>query len=105
MFDSPITGDETRIHFYEPKRKIDNRIWALKHAKRLSIAKRTLTAARKEGVICHFSSEILGHSCQLLFQKVGVSGSFYKIVVLKKKNAKKMRKVRPKTVSSMSIVT
>ena len=29
--------------FYEPKRKVDNRIWALKHAKKSRIATRTLT--------------------------------------------------------------
>ena len=32
-------GDETFVHFYEPKRKVDNRIWDLKHAKRPNIAK------------------------------------------------------------------
>ena len=44
VFDSLITGDETWVHFYEPKRKVYCRIWALKHAKRPSIAKRILTA-------------------------------------------------------------
>ena len=33
VFDSLITGDETWVHFYEPKRKVDNRIGALKYAK------------------------------------------------------------------------
>ena len=32
VFDSLITGDETSVHFHELKRKVDNRIWALKHA-------------------------------------------------------------------------
>ena len=32
VFDNLVTGDETWVHFYEPKRKVDNRIWALKHA-------------------------------------------------------------------------
>ena len=68
VFDSFITGDETWAHLYEPKRKVDIRIWALKHAKRLSIANRTDS---KEGVLRPFSSEIFGHSCKLLFQKVG----------------------------------
>ena len=44
MFDILITGDETRVHFYEPKRKIDNRKWALKYAKRQVSAKQTLAA-------------------------------------------------------------
>ena len=46
VFDNLVTGDETWVHFYEPKRKIDNRIWALKHAKRPHIAKRTMTSKK-----------------------------------------------------------
>ena len=46
VFDSHISGDETWVYFYDPKRKVDNRIWALKHAKRPSIAIRTLTAKK-----------------------------------------------------------
>ena len=67
MFDSLINGNETWDHLYEPKWKGDNRIWALKHAKRSSIAEQTLTAKK-----VLFSSKILGHSCKLLFQKVEV---------------------------------
>ena len=51
------------------KRKVDNRIWSMKHAKRRSIAERTLT---EKVLYTIFSSEILGHSSKLLFQKVGV---------------------------------
>ena len=40
-FANIITGDETWVHFYEPKRKIQNKIWATKGGKRLCIAKRT----------------------------------------------------------------
>ena len=29
VFDSLITGDETWVYFYEPKWKVDSRIWAL----------------------------------------------------------------------------
>ena len=49
MIVSYIAGDDTWVYLYEPKRKVDNRIWALKHAKRPSIAKRTLTA---KNVLC-----------------------------------------------------
>ena len=42
--DSLITGDKTWVPFYEPKGKVDKRIWALKHANSPSIAKQTLTA-------------------------------------------------------------
>ena len=39
-----VTAD--LVQFYEPKRKVDNRIWALKHAKSPSVTKRTLTAKK-----------------------------------------------------------
>ena len=32
LFDNLINGDETWVHFYDPKRKVVNRIWALKGA-------------------------------------------------------------------------
>ena len=94
VFDSLITGDETWVHFYEPKRKVDNRIWALKYAKRPSIAKRTMTAKK---VLYAIFFRNCGPIMQIAVPKGrGVSGSFYKNVVLKKLRTK-MRKVRPKT--------
>ena len=42
-FENIITGDETRVHFYEPKRKIQNKIWVTKGGKRPCIAKRTMS--------------------------------------------------------------
>ena len=79
VFDSQRTGDETWVHFYEPKRKVDNRIWALKHAKRPSIAKRTLTAKKVLYAIFLRNS---GPLMQIAVPKGrGVSGSF--CVVLK----------------------
>ena len=42
-FANIITGDETWVHFYEPKRKIQNKIWATKGGKRPCIAKRTMS--------------------------------------------------------------
>ena len=38
-----ITGYETWVHFYEPKQKIQNKIWATKGGKRPCIAKRTMS--------------------------------------------------------------
>ena len=35
-FANILTGDETWVHFYEPKRKIHNKIWATKEAKDLA---------------------------------------------------------------------
>ena len=34
VFNSFVTGDETWVHFFEPKRKVNNRILATKNAKR-----------------------------------------------------------------------
>ena len=42
-FANIITGDETWVHFYEPKRKIQNKTWATKGGKRPCIAKRTMS--------------------------------------------------------------
>ena len=94
VFDSLISSDETWVHFYEPRRKGDNRIWALKQAQKLNIAKRTLTAKV-------LYANFLRNSWPLM-QTVAVpkgdivSGSFYKNVVLKTMRTK-LRKVRPKT--------
>ena len=39
-FDNIVTGDEAWVYDFEPKRKVANRIWATKNARRPSIAKR-----------------------------------------------------------------
>ena len=41
-----VTGDETWVHYFEPVRKVRNKIWATKHTKRPKIAKRTLSAKK-----------------------------------------------------------
>ena len=90
MFDSLITVDETWVHFHEPKRKVDNRILALKHAKRPSIAKRILTAKKVLYAIFFRNSRPF---VQIAVPKGGrgVSDSFYNNVVLKR-NANKYEK-------------
>ena len=85
VFNSFITGYETGIYFYEPKRKVDNRIWALKYAKMQCIAKRTLIA--KKDILRHFLQK-------LLFQLVEMC--LVASMWLKKLRTK-LRKVRPKT--------
>ena len=50
-FSNIITGDETWVHFYEPKRKIQNKIWATKGGKRPCIAKRTMSIKKVMYVI------------------------------------------------------
>lgn len=81
VFDGLVTGDETWVHFYKPKRKVDNRIWALKHAKMPSIAKRTLIAQK---VLYAIFFRNCGPIMQIaVLEGRCVSGSFYKKVVLK----------------------
>ena len=91
VVDSLITGDETWVHFYEPKRKV-NRLWALKHAKRPSIAKWTLTAKKLLYAVFFRNSGPLMQSAVLNGR--GVSGNFYKTVVLKTLQTK--MRVHPK---------
>ena len=39
-FNSFVTGDETWVHIFEPKLKVNNKIWATKNYKRPCVAKR-----------------------------------------------------------------
>ena len=41
-----VTGDETWVHYFEPIRKVSDKIWAMKHSKRLIITKRSLSAKK-----------------------------------------------------------
>ena len=103
VFDILITDDETWVHFYEAKRKVDNRIWTLKHAKRPSFAKLPLTAKK---VLYSIFFRNSGPLIQNVVPKgKGLSGSFYKNVVLKKKKIanKDEKNMNKKLVFSMSI--
>ena len=46
QFANVVTGDETWVHYFEPVRKVSNKIWATKHSKRPIIAKRSLSTKR-----------------------------------------------------------
>ena len=50
-FANIITGDETWVHFYEPKRKKQNKIWATKGGIAPCIAKRTMSIKKVMYVI------------------------------------------------------
>ena len=50
-FANIITGDETWVHFYEPKQKIQNKIWTTKGGIRPCIAKRTMSIKKVMYVI------------------------------------------------------
>ena len=41
-----VTGDVTRVNIFEPQKRIDNKIWATRNARRPDIAKRTLSVKR-----------------------------------------------------------
>ena len=82
------------MYHFEPKRKVANRIWATKNARRRSIAKTNTNG--QEGFVCYFVTN-KGPAIQILVPKGRtVTGKFYKNVVLRKlKNYYKSR--RPKT--------
>ena len=88
-FDNIVTGDETWVYYFETKRKVSNRIWAIKmpDAKRIRTVKKVLYAI-------FFTYK--GPAIQIPMPKGRtVIGEFYKNVVLRKlKNYYKNR--RPK---------
>ena len=46
QFANVVTGDETWVHYFEPVRKVSNKIWVTKHSKRPIIAKRSLSTKK-----------------------------------------------------------
>ena len=81
-FTNIITGDETWVHFYEPKQKIQNKIWATKGSKRPCIAKRTMSTKKVMYVIV-FTNQ--GPAIQIAVPKSSsVNARFYKGNVLHK---------------------
>ena len=46
QFANVVTGDEIWVHYFEPVRKVSNKIWATKHSKRPIIAKRSLSTKK-----------------------------------------------------------
>ena len=45
-FANVVTGDETWVQLYEPRRKVRNKSWAMKRTKRPCIARRTMSAQK-----------------------------------------------------------
>ena len=94
VFNSFVTGDETWVHFFEPQRKINNKIWATKNAKRPCVAKR-LQSSKKVMFAIFFWTK--GPVAQIAVPKGrSVTAIFYKNRVLKKVK-KYFVKRRPKT--------
>ena len=71
-----------RVHYFEPVRKVSNKIWATKHSKRPIIAKRSLST-KKVLYAIFFSGE--GVAIKVPVKKgKSITGKYYKDVVLKK---------------------
>ena len=93
-FSNIVTGDESWFHFFEPTRKINNKIWATKQGRRPTIAKRLISAKK---VMYAIFFGIHGIVTQLpVPKKRSVNAKFYKKKVLTKVE-KYYRKLRPKT--------
>ena len=94
QFANVVTGDETWVHYFEPVRKVSNKIWATKHSKRPIIAKRSLST-KKVLYAIFFSGE--GVAIKVPVKKgKSITGKYYKDVVLKKLK-KYYQKRRPAT--------
>ena len=93
-FANIVTGDETWVHFYEPRRKMQNKIWATKGSRRPCIAKRTMSV-KKVMYAIFFTNQ--GHAIQIAVPKgKSVNAKFYKGKVLHKLK-KYFAKRRPAT--------
>ena len=92
QFANVVTG-ETWVHYFEPVRKVSNKIWATKHSKRPIIAKRSLSI-KKVLYAIFFSGEV---AIKVPVKKgKSITGKYYKDVVLKKLK-KYYQKRRPAT--------
>ena len=76
-----LTGDKTWIYFFEPQRKINNKVWVAKNRNRPVIAKRPQSAKKVLYAIFFNSSPVLQVAAQ---SKHSFTGTFYKNNVMKK---------------------
>ena len=89
-----VTGDEAYVHIFEPQRKMDDKKWARRNARRPVIAKRTLSG-KKVMLVLFF--DIIGHIVQASVPRGRpVARTFYKRRILEK-FYKYLKKCRPKT--------
>ena len=90
QFANVVAGDENRVYYFEPVRKVSNKIWATKHSRRPIIVKRSL-CARKVLYAIFFSGE--GVAIKVLVKKgKNITGKYYKDIVME--NPKKYQKRR-----------
>ena len=101
QFANVVTGDETWVHYFEPVRKVNNKIWATKHSKRPIIAKRSLST-KKVLYAIFFSGE--GVAIKVPVKKgKSITGKYYKDVVLKKLKKSNIRNDVLPLVLNMSV--
>ena len=82
QFANVITGDETWVHYFEPVRKVSNKIWATKHSKHPIIGKHSFSAKKVLYAIL-FSGE--GVAIKVPVKKgKSITRKYYKDIVLKK---------------------
>ena len=94
QFANVVTEDETLVHYFEPVRKVSNKIWATKHSKGPIIAKCSLST-KKVLYAIFFSGE--GVAVKVPVKKgKSITGKYYKDIVLKKLK-KYYQKRRPAT--------
>ena len=94
QFANVVTGAETWVHYFEPVRKVSNKILATKHSKRPIIAKRSLST-KKVLYTIFFSGEGVAIKVPVKTGK-SITWKYYKDVVLKKLK-KYYQKRRPAT--------
>ena len=82
QFANVVIGDETWVHYFEPVRKVSNKIWATRHSKHPIIAKCSLSA-KKVLYAIFFSGEVVAIKVPVKKGK-SITGKYYKDVVLKK---------------------
>ena len=82
QFGNVVTGDENWVYYFEPVRKVSNKIWANKHSRRQIIAKRSLSA-KKVWYATFLTGE--GVAIKVLVEKgKNITGKHFKDIVLEK---------------------
>ena len=75
-----VTGDEAYVHIFEPQRKMDNKIWATRNARRSVIAKMTLSGKKVMlALFCDINRHIVQAS---VLRERPLAGTFYKRRIL-----------------------
>ena len=93
QFANFVAGDENRVYYFEPVRKVSNKISATKHSRSPIIVKWSLSA-RKVWHAIFFSGE--GVAIKVPVEKgKNITGKYYKDIVLEK--PKKYQKRHPVT--------